>query len=115
MHLAAEAAGGKGSALTLFSLFGFSRLAWALSLPAVLLLKAFLPDVWGAAGAVFFLAGLWVLVLETRSVRLAYGFGRGRAVGVLLAPYLALGVAGLMLVAAAVWGLVYQVIRLAAR
>lgn len=115
VHLAAEAAGGKGSALTLFSLFGFSRLAWALSLPAVLLIKALLPDVGGAVGAIFVLAGLWVLALETRSVRLAYGFGRARALGVLLAPYLAMGVAGLMLMAAAVWGVVYQVIRLASR
>lgn len=115
VHLAAEAAGGKGSALTLFSLFGFSRLAWALSLPCVLLTKAFLPGAGGLIGVIFVLAGLWVVTLETRSVRLAYGFGRGRALGVLLAPYIALGVACLMLVAAAVWGLVYQVIRLAAR
>ena len=117
--LAAGAGFVSGASVTaliiLVALFGFSRLAWALSLPCVLLIKAFLPGAGGALGLVFVLAGLWVVTLETRSVRLAYGFSRGRALGVVLTPYLAAGVACLMLVAAAVWGLVYQVIRLAAR
>ena len=83
VHLAAEAAGGRASALALFSLFGFARLGWALSLPGVLLLKVLAPDAGWSANALFVLAGLWVFVLETRSVRLLYGFGRARAAAVL--------------------------------
>lgn len=112
VHLAAEAAGGRGSALALFSLFGFARLGWALSLPAVLLLKAFWPQGGWATSIVFVLVGFWVLVLETRSVRLLYGFGRGRATAVVLAPYAAAAGAVLLVVAAAAWSVFYNVMRL---
>ncbi|MBI3298824.1 MAG: hypothetical protein HYZ75_11705 [Elusimicrobia bacterium] len=114
VHLAAEAAGGRAPALALFSLFGFSRLAWGLALPAMLLLKALAPDAGWAAGAVFAAAGLWVLVLETRSVRLIYGFGHARALAVVLAPYAALATGILLVFAATAWGLVYQFMRLKA-
>lgn len=113
VHLAAEAAGGRGSALALFSLFGFARLGWALSLPAVLLLKAVAPDAAWSASLLFALVGLWVLVLETRSVRLLYGFGRARAAAVVLAPYAAVCAAALLAVAAAAWSAFYHVMRLA--
>jgi len=113
VHLSAEAAGGKGSALALFSLFGFARLGWALSLPAVLLLKAFAPEAGWSASAIFVVVGLWVFVLETRSVRLLYGFGRARAAAVVLAPYAAAGSAVVLVFAAAAWSAFYHVIRLA--
>lgn len=112
VHLAAEAAGGRGSALALFSLFGFARLGWALSLPAVLMLKAFVPQAGWATSALFVVTGLWVIVLETRSVRLLYGFGRGRAAAVVLAPYAAAAGAVLLVVAAAAWSAFYHVMRL---
>lgn len=114
VHLVAEAAGGRGSALALFSLFGFARLGWALSLPALLLLKALAPDAGWSASLIFALVGLWVLVLETRSVRFLYGFGRARAAAVVLAPYAAVGAAAVIAVAAAAWSAFYHVMRLAA-
>lgn len=113
VHLAAEAAGGRGPVLALFALFGFARLGWALSLPAVLLLKAFFPDAGWAASLLFVLVGLWVLVLEARSVRLLYGFGRARALAVVLAPYGAAAAAALLVFAAAAWSAFYHVMRLA--
>lgn len=114
VHLAAEAAGGRASALALFALFGFARLAWGVTLPAMLLLKALAPESGWAAGAVFVFAGGWVFVLEARSVRLVYGFSRGRALAVVMAPYAALAVGALLVFAAAIWGVVYQVMRLLA-
>ena len=113
VHLAAEAAGGKAPALATFSLFGFSRLAWGLALPAMLLLKVLRPEASWAASLVFAGAGFWVFVLEARSVRLLYGFGRARSFAVVLAPYAAVGVGALLLFAAAVWGAVYNLMRLA--
>lgn len=113
VHLAAEAAGGRGSALALFSLFGFARLGWALSLPAVLMLKAFAPEAGWSASVLFVVVGLWVFVLEARSVRLLYGFGRARAAAVVLAPYAAASAAVLLVFAAAAWSAFYHVMRLA--
>ncbi|MDE2290762.1 MAG: hypothetical protein KGL53_01660 [Elusimicrobia bacterium] len=114
-HLAAEAGGGKGSALALFSLFGFARLSWALSLPGMLVLKAVAPGAGWAEGGLFLLCWLWALVLETRSVRLLYGFSRARSAAVVLAPYAAAAAAGLLVMAAAVWSTVYHLMRLAVR
>ena len=113
VHLAAEAAGGKAPSLATFSLFGFSRLAWGLALPAMLLLKVLRPEASWAASFVFAGAGFWVFVLEARSVRLLYGFGRARSFAVVFAPYAAVGVGALLLFAAAVWGAVYNLMRLA--
>lgn len=112
VHLFAELAGGRGSALALFSLFGFARLGWALSLPGILILKAAFPASGWASGLLFAASGLWVIVLETRSVRLLYGFGRARAAAVVLAPYAAAAGAALLVVSAAVWSLVYHAMKL---
>lgn len=115
VHLAAEAAGGRGSALALFSLFGFARLGWALSLPAALMARAFLPDAGWAPGLLFALVSLWVFVLEARTVRLLYGFGRARAAAVVLAPYAAAGLALLLVFAAMAWSAFYHLMRLASQ
>lgn len=113
VHLAAEAAGGRGSALALFSLFGFARLGWALALPAALMARAFASDAVWAPGLIFALVGLWVFVLEARTVRLLYGFGRARAAAVVLAPYAAAALAVLLAFAAAAWSAFYHLMRLA--
>lgn len=113
VHLAAEAAGGRGRAASLFMLMGLSELvAGALAVPGVLLAQALFPTqaAW-AIRAAFWVSGLVAFLLKVRSVRQVHGFGPGRAVFVLLLPWLAFIAAagGLTLIAA--WGAAQQVIQ----
>lgn len=112
VHLAAEAAGGRGRASSLFMLMGLSELvACALAVPGVLLAQAFFPAHAGwAIRAALWASGLISFLLKVRGVRLVHGFGSGRAVFVLLLPWLAFMVAAGGLALLAAWGAARQVL-----
>ena len=90
VHLIAEVCGGKGRAISLFVMLGFSELGWALVLPGVLVVQAFFPDTRFGLPIVSFLVSLIVLLLKVRSIRLNYRFGSVAAWFSILFPQLAL-------------------------
>ncbi|HBL17300.1 MAG: hypothetical protein A2X36_05945 [Elusimicrobia bacterium GWA2_69_24] len=112
IHLFAEALGGTGRVLPLFVLLGFSELAWTLVVPATLILQAVAPgSIWTCR--LFFLAvGCVALSLKARSIRLNYGLPALQSWVALLAPYAAIALLAALFMAAAVWGVVRQVMNL---
>ncbi|MFA6030729.1 MAG: hypothetical protein WC969_12800 [Elusimicrobiota bacterium] len=110
VHLSAEALGGQGRAGPLFALMGFSDLGWALLPPAALIARALGRGAW--TGVVLAAAaGLVVLALRARSVRLHYGFSRARAWTAVGLPYLAAAGLALLALGFAVWGTVHQLVK----
>ena len=112
LHLLAEASGGgslRGEASGLFVLLGLSESAWALAVPAALLLRLLAPSAWGARTALFAAIGLATLILKARSVRDNYGMSMGKAWLILLAPILAVSALIAALVLFAVVGAVSAV------
>lgn len=110
VHLSAEMLGGQGRAAPLFALMGLSDLGWALLPPAALVARALGRGAWTGAflGAA---AGLVVLSLRARSVRLHYGFSRARAWTAVGLPYLAAAGLALLALGFAVWGTLHQLLK----
>ncbi len=89
LHLILEMGGAKGNAGVLFVHWGFSELAWAAAVPAVLVVQALVPGSAWPVRLVFFAIGLWSLTLKARGIRDEYGVASGHAWLTLGLPYLA--------------------------
>lgn len=112
IHLFAEALGGTGRALPLFVLLGFSELVWALVVPATLILQALAPGSIWTCRLLFAAVGCAALVLKARGIRLNYGLPKLQSWVALLAPYAAMAALAMLFMAAAVWGVIRQVMNL---
>lgn len=95
LHLILELQGRRGDVVELFILFGLADLAWALSVPLVLIARVATPSQW-IVSAAFLLVGFFSLSLKARSLQDAYEITSGKAWFTLGLPYLAL-VAGTLL------------------
>lgn len=113
LHLSAETVGGRGRALPLFVLVGLSDLGWALALPAVLIARVFFPDASWPSWVLLALAGLLVLCLRARSIRLNYGLSAGRSWVAVSIPYAGAALMAGAFASLAVFGLVQRLMRLA--
>jgi hypothetical protein len=111
LHLILEIAGAKGSAASLFVLLGMASLVWALSVPMVLISRLVFNGSALATGTIFVIIGLLSLSLKARSLQDNYQVGPGKAWVALLLPYLAVAVAGVLMFALAVAGLVFQIVK----
>jgi len=114
VHLFAESLGGRGRVVPLFVLLGFSELAWAVFLPGVFIVQAVLPESRWALKFLFVSVGTMTLLLKARSIRHNYRFGSLPAWISLLAPYAAVALSLTLLTAAALWGLIHQILKVAA-
>ena len=95
LHLILELQGLRGDAAALFICFGLADLAWALVVPAILVIKALSPSAW-LVSAAFLAVGFLTLSLKARSLQDAYRITTGKAWFTLSLPYLAV-VAGILL------------------
>lgn len=111
LHMILDLSGAKGSAASLFVLLGLASLTWAVSVPLALLARLFFHNSSLAPGAIFAAVGLLSLSLKARSLQDNYQIRLGRAWVSLMLPYLGLLVAGLMMFALAIAGLVFQIVR----
>jgi len=111
VHLVAEALGGRGGAVPLFTLMGLSELAWALVLPAVLIVQAAGAHSGWVFMAIFSLAYLLSLSLKARSIRHNYGLGTVKAWSALLFPYAAAAAVAAAALTAALVAVFQQVVQ----
>lgn len=112
LNFAAEAAGGRGTALGLFAALGFTHLPRVVVIPLGVL-AALLPD--SISGLAFGMIGLlvagWSLFLSVAAVAGAHRLSVAKAVLVLLAPLLALlgiGLAAVVFLGSALLQLPFQ-------
>lgn len=113
-HLTAEALGGRGRVLPLFTLFGLSDLAWTLLLPGTLLCLAFLPSPRWGVFAFSLAVGFVSFSLKARSLSHNYDISLRRAFVVLSVPVGVVMAALFAMFSLAVWSAVARLVKLAA-
>ncbi|MEK7857967.1 MAG: hypothetical protein AAB320_02390 [Elusimicrobiota bacterium] len=111
LHLILEMGSARGSAAALFVLLGLANIAWALAVPAVLLLKLVAPDSSWLFTAVFFVLGLLSVSLKARSLQDNYHISSGKAWVTLGLPYMAVLAAVILAASLAMLGLFVQIVK----
>ena len=110
-HLAADALGGRGRALSLFVLFGLSDLAWASALPVTLILRALFPDSAWAVTLATGIIGCQVLFYRARSLSDNYGLSPLSAWIALFLPWAAMILAAFLGASVAAFELMRRLIQ----
>lgn len=112
VHVILEMGGAIGSAPALFVLFGMSDLAWALSIPLLLVTRAFFGGSSWLVTAVFLGVGFYAVVLKVRGIQDNYHVSPGRAWMSLSLPYVAVVAISLVAATLAVAELVMKLIHM---
>lgn len=110
LHMILEMQGRTGDVVALFVLFGFADLAWALTVPLVLILQVFSRSPW-AVTAVFMAVGFLSLSLKARSLQDNYHISSGKAWFTLGLPYVAAVAGCLLLFSLLVMRLIFAAVK----
>lgn len=110
LHLILELQGLKGDVVALFILFGLADLAWGLTVPLVLVIKALSSSTWPITG-MFILVGFLSLSLKARSLQDSYRLSSGKAWFTLWLPYAASLALGMLLVSLLIMRLILEAVR----
>ena len=105
VHLILEMGDVRGSAASTFVLFGLADLAWALTIPLILIIRLGSHSAW-AVTLVFFATWVLSLSLKARGLQDNYRIGQGRAWLTLSLPYMAVCVVALLVFSFALLSLI---------